>query len=296
VIVGDLPNATYRGQSVDDLLINASSRNIDGVNGILGQAGPDAFRSSSRLPYHGVMQFDSADLASMERSGLLYGVVLHEIGHILGIGTIWEDRGLLSGAGGSNPIFTGSRATAAYNDIFNTNARGVPVESGGGSGTADSHWRESTLRTELMTGWAGPGNNLPLSHITAASLADIGYSVNMAAADSFSTPSGSQSAARGASGGSSSIVAALAGAVPGLGTADDWRVQMPAMRFGFDDGSIASAFTQQIGTGAARHQAEPLLPHRVDSWIGDYADGEEDFAVSFEEPSDNLEWRLTLSV
>ncbi len=42
VIVGDLPNTTYRGQSVDDILINASATAIDGVNGILGQAGPDA--------------------------------------------------------------------------------------------------------------------------------------------------------------------------------------------------------------------------------------------------------------
>ena len=68
VITGDLPNATYRGQTVDDLLINASARPIDGVNGILGQAGPDAFRSGSDLPYHGVMEFDSADMASMERA------------------------------------------------------------------------------------------------------------------------------------------------------------------------------------------------------------------------------------
>src|SRR6185369_2284003 len=67
VITGDLPNATYRGQTVDDLLINASSVSIDGVNGILGQAGPDAFRSGSELPSHGPMQFDSADMASMER-------------------------------------------------------------------------------------------------------------------------------------------------------------------------------------------------------------------------------------
>ncbi len=118
VIVGDLPNATYRGQSVDDLLINASAVSIDGVNGVLGQAGPDAFRSGSDLPYHGIMQFDSADLASMERSGLLLSVVMHEMGHVLGIGTIWQGLGLLSGAGSSNPIFVGAQATAAYNQLF----------------------------------------------------------------------------------------------------------------------------------------------------------------------------------
>jgi hypothetical protein len=204
VITGDLPNATYRGIAVDDLLINASAISIDGVSGILGQAGPDAFRSGSDLPYHGIMQFDSADLASMEQSGLLFNVVLHEMGHVLGIGTIWEDLGLLSGAGGSNPIFTGANATAAYNQIFGTSARGVPVENSGGSGTRDSHWRESILTNELMTGWVNGSSSLPLSRITIGSLADIGYTVNYAAADLF-TPSSSQLAAARSLSGSSAL-------------------------------------------------------------------------------------------
>jgi hypothetical protein len=206
VITGDLPNATYRGQTVDDILINASSVSIDGVNGILGQAGPDAFRSGSFLPYHGIMEFDSADMASMEREGLLFSVVLHEMGHVLGIGTIWEDLGLLSGPGTSNPTFVGANATAQYNQIFGTSARGVPVENTGGPGTADGHWRESILTNELMTGWAGPGTNLPLSRITIGSLADIGYTVNYAAADSFTPSSSALSAARTAASASSAAV------------------------------------------------------------------------------------------
>ncbi len=66
VITGDLPNATYQGQIVDDVLIAASAVPIDGVNGILGQAAPDAFRGGTFLPYHGFMQFDTADLAAMQ--------------------------------------------------------------------------------------------------------------------------------------------------------------------------------------------------------------------------------------
>jgi hypothetical protein len=194
VIIGDLPDVTYRGQTVDDLLISTSAIAIDGVDGVLGQAGADAFRSGSYLPYHGIMQFDTADLSSMEQSGLLFSVVVHEMGHVLGFGIIWEDLGLLSGAGTSNPTFTGAQATAAYNQLFGTSARGVPVENTGGSGTADAHWRETVFGTELMTGWVGSGTDLPLSIITVASLADIGYTVNYAAADAF-TPSTSASAA-----------------------------------------------------------------------------------------------------
>ncbi len=205
VITGDLPNATYHGQTVDDLLIDASAPTIDGVGGILGQSGPDAFRSGSLLPIHGVMEFDAADMASMVSSGLLYSVVLHEMGHILGIGTLWEDMGLLSGAGTSNPIFTGANATAQYNQIFGTNARGVPVEATGGSGTADSHWRETVFTNELMTGWAGPGTNLPLSRVTIGSLADLGYTVNYAAADPYTPTAAGLSAGRSAS--SSSLAA-----------------------------------------------------------------------------------------
>jgi hypothetical protein len=209
VITGDLPNATYRGQTVDDLLINASAISIDGVNGVLGQAGPDAFRSGSRLPYHGIMQFDSADMARMESSGLLFSVIMHEMGHVLGIGTIWRDRGLLSGAGSSNPIFVGAQATAAYNQLYGTSASGVPVENTGGSGTRDSHWRDSMFTNELMTGWAGPGTNLPLSVITVGSLADIGYTVNYAAADTYVRSLSSSALASIASGrsGSASLLA-----------------------------------------------------------------------------------------
>ena len=188
VIVGDLPDARYLGQTVDDLLIDARAVRIDGVRGILGQAGPDRMRGGSRLPYHGVMEFDRADVSAMIADGTFLGVILHEMGHVLGIGTLWEDLGLLAGARTANPRFTGSQAVAAYNSIFGRSAAGVPVEAGGGPGTRDSHWRESVFRRELMTGWVGPGSNMPLSRITVGSLADIGYTVNMAAADPFVPP------------------------------------------------------------------------------------------------------------
>jgi hypothetical protein len=209
IIVGDLPNATYQGVAVDDLLIDASSVAIDGVNGILGQAGPDYIRGGSALPIHGTMQFDTADLAAMESNGTLYEVILHEMGHVLGVGTIWRTLGLLSGAGTTNPQFTGARATAEYNALFGVSATGVPVEGlPAPQGTRDGHRRESLFGNELMTGYISAASN-PISRVTVASLADLGYAVNMAAADAYTPPSTSAVRASGATGASgTSLVSA----------------------------------------------------------------------------------------
>jgi hypothetical protein len=204
IITAALPAATYNGTTTTGVIIDASGQAIDGAGGILGQAGPDRFRTGSSLPYHGVMQFDTADLAQLESSGGLIYTITHEMGHVLGIGTIWSTKGLLSGAGGSNPIFTGAQATAQYNAIFGTSATGVPVENTGGSGTRDSHWRESTFNNELMTGWLNSGVN-PLSRVTVASLADLGYTVNINAADGYTPPGGGGGGTGGSGGGGSAL-------------------------------------------------------------------------------------------
>ena len=219
-IVGDLPDVMTSQGLVDDVLIDASAPAIDGPGGILGQASTREIRSGSFLPAYGVMRFDSADLVVLEASGQLLSVILHEMGHVIGIGTIWSLKGLLSGAGGSDPRFTGAGATAEYNAIFGTSAASVPVENTGGSGSRDSHWRESVFGNELMTGFLNLGTS-PLSRVTVASLADLGYSVNLGAADFYIPPSsltGLLSSAPAVSGGILSLelpITVLDGATPG---------------------------------------------------------------------------------
>ena len=58
----------------------------------------------------------------------------------------------------------------------------------GGPGTRDSHWREAVFGNELMTGFINQGVN-PVSRLTIASLADLGYQVNLEAADAYMLPS-----------------------------------------------------------------------------------------------------------
>ena len=180
----DVPDVEVSGVGlVDDLMIYASAPLIDGVGGILGQATPTSFRSSW-LPSSGFMEFDQDDLLEMETSGRLIDLILHEMGHVIGIGAIWSETGVLEGASSSDPRFIGAAATQAYNEIFGNREPSVPVANTGGPGTANSHWREEVFGSELMTGYLNQTSN-PLSRVTVASLADIGYVVNLGAADDY---------------------------------------------------------------------------------------------------------------
>jgi len=192
VIVGDLPSVLVDGEVIDDVLILAEGANIDGPGKILGQAGPTHLRPASAgaaafIPAKGKMTFDSADLAEMEQQGTLNDVIAHEMGHVLGIGTIWTHKGLLADAGTSNPTFTGAGASQEFGTLLGGGATPVPVENRGGPGTADSHWRETVFHEELMSGFiAAPGN--PMSRVTVASLGDLGYGVDLDAAEAFTLP------------------------------------------------------------------------------------------------------------
>jgi adhesin/invasin len=206
VIVGDLPDYTgvlsaggcqpvEETGGIDDVKIYVTVVPIDGPGGVLGQAGPCyVWRPEGSggpvFPITGIVRLDEADVAQMQSNGTLKDVIIHEMGHVLGIGTLWNTspNAFLIGAGGDDPYFNGAGAVAAFDAVGGAErvAPKVPVENTGGSGTRDAHWRESVLNYELMTGWLeAPGTPNPLSIITIASLADMGYEVNMAAADPY---------------------------------------------------------------------------------------------------------------
>jgi hypothetical protein len=186
------PGSPALNQTIDDLLIFVTLENIDGPGQVLGSAGPCFIRNSNSLSVVGAMIFDKQDLADIEDAGLLQALILHEMGHVLGFGSLWPTMNLLADpslppATGTDPHFTGAQAITAFNQIGGNTYTGakVPVEDTGGEGTADGHWRESIFTNELMTGFVDLGDN-PLSVVTVSSLADQGYVVNKVGADPYS--------------------------------------------------------------------------------------------------------------
>ncbi len=204
VIVGDLEDFTSQRTrscdgfevpaSVDDLIIFVTLGQIDGPDGILGAAGPCLVRGSGQpLPFAGRMQFDAADLLRFAEEGRLEEIVLHEMGHVLGIGALWQLLELLeapaTGQDDVDTAFIGPLAAAHFDAVGGSAYAGakVPVENSGGEGVANGHWRESVFGNELMTPFM---SDLPglLSDVTIASLEDLRYEVSYSAADGYSWP------------------------------------------------------------------------------------------------------------
>lgn len=180
------------GITLTNVVIVARKVDIDGSSNVLGRAGPESslFQGGFWVAATGLMEFDTADLPNMISNGSFTTVVLHEMAHVLGFGTQWNVSGgpqLYTNGSGQ---FTGANAVAAFRTEFNQpGASFVPVELGGGVGTADAHWNENSgtspvglvdgqgrdMQFELMTGWI----NTPafVSQTTLASFVDIGYSI-----------------------------------------------------------------------------------------------------------------------
>ena len=172
----------------DDITISAELTNIDGSGGILGQAGPTYIWNSNNLSSQAVMQFDVADATDFDNLGLWDDIVLHEMLHCIGFGTLWDYLGGLvetqvDDNGTKKPtddivssVFVGTNA-AYYSDLLFGDEYPL-IETDGGSGTAGGHWDEATYDNELMTGWIDASNFLSL--MSYGALDDMGYDINYA--------------------------------------------------------------------------------------------------------------------
>jgi hypothetical protein len=197
--IGGVPGIS---ETIDDMIIDVIVQPIDGPGAILGAAGPCWVRGSDFLTIYGIMFFDVADLGTIADAGVLDEVIVHEMGHVIGVGTLWDapvlpefgfpGRNLLQGETTSNPFFVGKRANVGYKQLKGAGL--VPVEGDFGPGTRLAHWDEATFGNELMTGFISLTGESPLSDVTAGSLRDLGY-VAHAQGEEYSLPTPAAAAA-----------------------------------------------------------------------------------------------------
>ena len=197
-----------RSQLTGRLAITAQTIPIDGVGGILGQAGPTGFAQTATTVGNpangrsflttavtsGIMSFDVADAGRDDFAR----TVLHEMGHVLGIGTLWELNGIVNANGTERGLLQQRNGLFQYigrdglrgfrEESGHHRANYVPTENFGGPGTALGHWAGGTSpnwffapangsRVELLTGFATSAPTF-VAEATFGALADVGWSVN----------------------------------------------------------------------------------------------------------------------
>lgn len=187
VITGALPPVVLPdGQRIENLRVRCAVVS-EGSGGDFAQAGPRALRPESAgdaafLPATGDLFLDGDDVAMLTADGRLRLVLIHELGHVLGFVTgVWRRKKFTAALGQPHASFIGAWARVEYGTLLGTAPADVPIEVRG------DHWRESIFGNELMTSLIRTSAS-PLSRLSIASLRDLGYQVDYAAAAPYSLP------------------------------------------------------------------------------------------------------------
>ena len=163
----DVPGCQYPTDTgfVDDLYVCVYYQQLD--SGVIGQGGYIYTRDNG-MPISGFIRVDPDEVEPARLGGYFNGLLLHELGHALGIGT--------TAACPSDSMST--NANLEYQRISQCSTI-IPMDQPG-----CAHYSEECLASELMSPVADFGDN-PLSRITVGWANDIGYEVNYDAADPF---------------------------------------------------------------------------------------------------------------
>ncbi len=156
-------------------------------NFIVAQGGPCAIRANG-LPLLGTIQVNWRFYPTLS-DRKLDDLLMHEVGHVLGIGSVWRNPSFLGLVQGDtvtrDPIFVGPNALAAFNRLGGSArfiGRTVPVQP-----NVLGHWRQEPFAGEVMAPALATGPQAT-SAVTVASLRDIGWNIEPEAYDDYDLP------------------------------------------------------------------------------------------------------------
>ena len=188
--------ATAVPNGVDDLYVAVVVGNIDGSGSRYAEAGQTLMQTGGRI-IAGSIKIDTNDIPTILDKNIfdwvrptrsfrqyfreftnlfaellrLKQLMLHELGHVLGIGTMWD-----AFVDGSSYI--GTNGLKAWRDMGCTGDLPLNTRDTG-------HWNENCLAKELMTPTLKWNQDQHLSAITLGALEDQGWVVNHAEKDYF---------------------------------------------------------------------------------------------------------------
>lgn len=170
-------------ESVQGVLVHVRVPAL-GFGGILAQATACVLRPDGRT-IQGFMEFNADVLDRLGEDELFY-TAAHELGHVLGIGTIWyRPDGLpaLVTRSGTTSIFVGAQALAQFDLLENRSVYtgpAVPLAADRG------HWEPRVVLLELMEPFARATTRF--SRLTVGAMDDMGYVVNARSWDRYALP------------------------------------------------------------------------------------------------------------
>jgi hypothetical protein len=177
------PGSPAMDETIDDLVVFVEFVPLSGFTGFTNLC---IVRSQGGLPAIARIRINSADVPRMFNEGWGDNLILHELGHAVGLlESVWAGRQLLDLSNPTDPRFTGAAAIAAFHSLIDAQPPGsaVPLENTGPPGTIRTHWRRSVFDGEVMIPFVNPTS--VISSLTVGALRDLGYEVDPGSAQRF---------------------------------------------------------------------------------------------------------------